>query len=149
MTNVKTIKAKDAKKNNIGLIAGIITAVVVVIVAVVCILLNAKPGIVGKYELSASISDGKESTELVSFMKALGGTQTIEFKKDKTGELKSEAGEASSTQTFTYDDKQVKMKVNSEDGEESQEVVWDLEYKEDTVTIIKDGDGMKFTRIKE
>ena len=136
---------KSTKKNNIGLIAGIAAAVVVVIIAIVLVVLNSAPKIVGKYELTASISDGQESTEMVAFMKALGGTQTIEFKKDKTGEIKSQAGESSSTQTFTYTDKELKMKVEGSD----EEVVYSLEYKDDAVTIISDGDGMKFTRIKE
>lgn len=139
-----TANAKETKKNNKGLIAGIVAAVVVVIVAIVCIVLNAKPGIVGKYEMSATITDGVESTEMIAFMKALGGTQTIEFKKDGTGEIVSGAGESSNTQTFTYTAKEVKVK--SEAGEE---ITYKLEYKNDAVILTIENESIKYTRIKE
>lgn len=144
-------KSTSTKKPNIGLIAGIVAAIVVIVVAIVVVVLNATPKIIGKYELSATIDkDGKESTEMVSFMKALGGTQTIEFKKDKTGSIDSKAGESTSSIKFTYDDKELKAK-NEDSGEEA---VYSYEYKDDVVTITLKAEGeenekMKFTRVKE
>lgn len=143
--------AKSTSNKNVGLIAGICAAVVIVIVAVVFFVLNMAPKIVGKYELSATIdSEGKESTEMVSFMKALGGSQTIEFKKDKTGAIVSKAGESETKIDFTYNDKELKAKTEGSD----EEVTYNYEYKDDavTITLIVDGEAdekMKYTRIKE
>lgn len=131
---------KAATSSKKGLIAGIIAAVAVVIAIIVCVLVFSKPSIVGKYNLTAFIEDGKESTEMIDFLKAFGGSYTIEFKKDKTGVLEMKAGDESKTIDFKYDDKKIKM----EDDGETEET--DYEYKDNTVTITVEGQGMKFTR---
>ena len=46
--------------NKKGLITGIIAAVAVIVAIIVCVLVFSKPSVVGKYNLSAFIEDGKE-----------------------------------------------------------------------------------------
>lgn len=126
--------------NKKGLITGIIAAVAVIVAIIVCVLVFSKPSVVGKYNLSAFIEDGKESTEMIDLLKAFGGSYSIEFKKDKTGVLEMKAGDESKTIEFKYDDKKIKME---EDGEVEET---DYEYKDGTVKVTVDGKGMKFTR---
>lgn len=128
------------KNNKTGLIAGIIAAVAVVIV-IICVVLLGSPKVVGKYELSAVIDDGKESTAMVDMIKQMGGEYTAEFKKDKTGVLKMKMGEDDNTIEFEWNDKELKSK-NTEDKETIP-----YEYKDNTVTITLNGEGMKFKRI--
>jgi len=134
---------EPAKKSKTGLICGVIAAIIVAIIAIIIIVLNATPKVVGKYKLSAFINDGKESTEMVSFVEALGGKYTIEFKKDKTGTLEMTAGEESEVIEFKYDDK----KLTAEKDGEKKEMPY--EYKDDTVTVTFEGEGMKFSREKD
>ena len=100
---------KTATTSKKGLIAGIIAAVAVVIAIVVCVIVFSKPGVVGKYNLTAFIENGEESTEMVDLLKAFGGSYTIEFKKDKTGVLEMKAGDESKSIDFKYDDKKITM----------------------------------------
>lgn len=133
-----------APTNKKGLIAGIIAAVAVVVVIIVCILMSG-PKVVGKYTLSAMIENGEEKTELVDLIKQYGGTYTIEFKKDKTGVLEMKMGDEGQTIEFKYDDKELKP-VKVEEGENDQAIPYT--YKDNTVTITMDDEGMKFTREK-
>lgn len=130
-------KTATSKK---GLIAGIAAAVAAVVIIIVCVLVFNKPGIVGKYNLTAFIENGEEKTEMVDFLKAFGGSYTIEFKSDKTGVLEMKAGDESQTITFKYDDKKIKME---QDGE-TQETEYTV--KDKTVTLTYEGQGMKFER---
>ncbi len=131
---------KTATTSKKGLIAGIIAAVAVVIAIVVCVIVFSKPGVVGKYNLTAFIENGEESTEMVDLLKAFGGSYTIEFKKDKTGVLEMKAGDESKSIDFKYDNKKITME---EDGEKEET---NYEYKDNTVTLTVEGQGMKFTR---
>lgn len=133
--------AETEQKPKKGLIAGIIGAIAVIIIIVICVIAFGKPSIVGKYNLTAFIQDGKETTEMLDFMKALGGSYTIEFKKDKTGVLEMKAGDESQSFNFKYDDKKVDF------DEESEMEDAEYEFKDNTVTIKSDdGEGMKFVR---
>lgn len=130
--------------NKKGLIAGIIGAVAVILIIVICVLTFNKPGIVGKYSLTAFIDeDGKESTEMIDFLKAFGGSYSIEFKKDKTGVLEMKAGDESQTIEFTYTDKKLTIE---KDGVKEES---DYTYKDNTVTVSIENQGMKFTREEE
>lgn len=129
-----------SKKSKKGLIAGLICAAVFIVAIVVYLLVFAKPAVVGKYNISAFIKDGEESTEMVDFLKALGGKYTIEFKKDKTGVLEMSAGDTTETVDFKWNDKKI---IVEEDGETDET---DYEYKDNTVTVSIEGQGMKFTR---
>ena len=130
------------KKANKGLIGAIIAAVVVVIIAIVAVCLNSSSKIVGKYNLTAFIQDGKEETSMVELLKAFGGSYTIEFKKDKTGVIEMKAQDSSESIEFKWEGKKIKME---EDGET---IETDFEYKNDTVTVTIEGQGMKFEREK-
>lgn len=149
----------EKKKTNKGLIIGIIAAVVVAIAAIVTVVVInvTKPNIVGRYVLSATIdSEGKESTTTVDFMKAFGASETIEFKNDKTGvlEIKMDASylsaftsdetdsnvSATTTTTFTYDDKTLKGSNDSGEFEAS------YEFKDGAVILEMSGEKMKFTK---
>ena len=131
-----------APKNNKGLIAGIIAAVAVVIVIICCILMSG-PKVVGKYTIKAFIEGGEEKTEMVGLIKKYGGEYTIEFKKDKTGELVMKMGEEGETIKFKYDDKELKP-LEVEEGVSDEAIPYT--YKDNTVTITMEDEGMKFVR---
>lgn len=141
MAEEKTATTTEQKSKK-GLIAGIVAAVAAVIIIVVCVFVFAKPSVVGKYTLSAFISNGKESTEMVDFVKALGGEYTVEFKKDKTGTLKMGMGDESEEINFTYTDKEIKA---TDEGEEKT-MKYEFNSKDKTVTLTVDDESMKFTR---
>ena len=128
------------QKPKTGLIAGIIAAVVVVIVIVCVFAFGGGSKVAGKYNITAFIEDGKESTEMIDLLKAFGGSYTIEFKNDKTGVLEMKAGDENQTMNFKWDDK--KIYVDNEGKTEES----DYEYKDDTVTVTIEGKGMKFKR---
>ena len=93
-----TLKRFLSNKNTVTLLA-----------IVVCVIVFSKPGVVGKYNLTAFIENGEESTEMVDLLKAFGGSYTIEFKKDKTGLLKMGMGDEKQELEFKYDDKEIKL----------------------------------------
>ena len=133
-------KTATPTKSNKGLIAGICAAVAAVIIIVVCVLVFNKPSIVGKYNLTAFIENGEETTEMVDLLKAFGGTYTIEFKNDKTGVLEMKAGDESQSVNFKYTDKKITLE---QDGEKEET---DYTFKDKTVTVTVNGQGMKFER---
>ena len=144
----------EEKKTNKGLIAAICAVVVAAIVAVIVVVvinLNNN-GIVGKYNLVATIdSEGNEvdATTAGSMME-----YTIELKGDKTGTMMikvdmsaySDLVEDPSTLKseknldLTYDDKTITVK---NDG---QEAVSNYEYKDGTLTLELNGQKMKFKK---
>ena len=130
------------KKNNkglIGIIAGIVAAVVAIAVIVV-IAINSTPKVIGKYNIVSYIENGEESTEMIDILKAFGGDYTIEFKSDKTGTMEVKGGDNSQTVNFKWDDKKIKIE---QDGKTEES---DYTYKDDTVTLTFEGQGMKFKR---
>ncbi len=133
--------AEDTKPNKKGLIAGIIAAAAVIIV-IACIFCFGKNNVVGKYDLSAYIQNGEESTQAVELLKALGGSYTVEFKNDKTGVIEFKAGEDNKYIEFKWDN----GKITIENDDEKEESEYKLDG--DSVTITLDGAGMKFTRTK-
>lgn len=157
----------DGKKTNKGLIAGICAAVVAVITAVVvAIVINvAKPSIVGKYALTATIDpEGNESTTTVDLMKAFGTSYTIEFKDDKTGVLEvivdtsyfdalvDDDDEEEEDDGYDYEDNTSTTTVFTYDGKKitgsnsSGEVEAEYEFKDGAVILNMDGEKMKFTK---
>lgn len=147
MAEQKVTADEEKKTKKVGLIAGIVAAVVVILVAIVVVALNATPKIIGKYEIASVTQNGQESSGFVNFIKSFGYTYTVEFKKDKTGELIMSAGASSSTQTFTYTNKEIIVK-NEETGEEIKKT-YTYNPKDDSVTIESDDYVEKYTRIKE
>lgn len=134
--------ATPEQKSKKGLIASIIAAVAVVVVVIVCVLCFGTPKVVGKYNLSAFIENGEESTSMVDLLKAFGGSYTVEFKKDKTGVLEMKAGDESQTIEFKWNDKELTAKNDETNEDESIP----YEYKDDVVTLTWEGQGMKFKR---
>ena len=130
---------KKSNKGLIGLIAGIAAAVVAVVVIVI-IALNSTPKVVGKYNIVSFIENGEESTTMIDFLKAFGGDYVIEFKKDKTGTMEVKGADNSQTVNFKWDDKKIKIE---QDGKTEES---DYTYKDDTVTLTFEGQGMKFKR---
>jgi ribosomal protein L12E/L44/L45/RPP1/RPP2 len=178
----------------IGLLLGVIAIVTIVIVVFAVIIPNASKGgdekkdngnskeekkeekkdedvdpIVGIYDVYSTISDGEESKEAVTMMKAFGVSITIEFKKDGTGEMITKAdpsafnintGEEDEDEdeeeeeepveaqeevvTFTYGDGKIDMK-NEESGE-TQSGTYELSEDKKYVTVTVDGEGVKFKR---
>ena len=132
----------STKKSNKGLIAGIIAAVVVAAIVIVVVVLNMTPKVVGKFNLQSFIENGEEQTQMVDLLKVFGGSYTIEFKKDKTGVLEMKAGDEGQTIEFKWNDKELTAK-NTETNEDE---TIPYEYKDDTVVITYDNQGMKFKR---
>ena len=142
------------KKNNKGLIAAIcavVVAAIVAVVAVVVINLNNN-GIVGKYNLVATIdSEGNEidATAAGSMME-----YTLDLKGDKTGTMSIKVDmsayadyvedpsnlKTEKTLDLTYGDKTITIKS---DG---QEIESNYEYKDGTLTLELSGQKMKFKK---
>lgn len=157
----------EKKKMNKGLLIGICAgaaAVIAVIVTVVLVIVT-RPTVIGRYNFTSTIDqDGNESELAANFFKAFGANYTIEFRSDKTGEIRLEMGSSflsanssdeidenvSNTKvtTFTYDDK--KINASGENGEFES----DYEFKttdsgDETVVLTIDGEKVKFTKEKQ
>jgi hypothetical protein len=122
----------EEKKNNTGLIAGIVggvVAVVAIVVVVIVIIANSGPSIVGKWGIS-SMKDGDREVSLDA-IKSAGMDNTMEFKDDGTCTLTSAEG----TQNCTYD--KSKKTINN-DGETGTYEFKDgkLHIKTDDLTMI-------------
>ncbi len=160
----------EEKKMNKGLVAGIVAAVVAVIVAVtVVVVMNVtKTNIVGSYKLSAIIdSEGNESQDSLSMLKAFGMDYMIEFKDGGTGVLTvkvdsealgsfmsaftSDDSAESATSAipeetkidFTYDGKKIKLST-AVTGSTITEM--DYEVKDGAAIVSMDSQKMKFTK---
>lgn len=157
-------KKMKAKKWLIPAICGLLIGVIITIIVVVVVNVT-KPGIVGKYTLSATINEnGEETTATADLMKLLGLNYTIEFRNDGTGVLETEMepkksegennenSEASETDDAgTHDDDMTtdftysngKIKAENDTGVFEA----DYEFKDDAVILNIGGEIMKFTRI--
>ena len=133
-----------------GLYIGICAAIIAV-VALVCALVFSSPKIVGKYELEAFVQNGEEQTEMADLLKTFGGGYTIEFKSDKTGVLIMKGGDLDETMNFKWNGNKITFDniddKDDEDDELSLPEETDFTYKDDTITIAFDGEGMKFKRL--
>ncbi len=131
-----------------GIIAGII-AITIAIFVFVCVTVFNSPKVVGNYELSAFIQNGDETTEMVDLLKSFGGGYTIEFKNDKTGELFMKAGDRSENWKFTWNGNNIKFEESDEEAEDEDAIPTEstFEYKDNTITLTFDGQGMKFSRV--
>ena len=136
-------KSAKEQKSNKGLIACIVGAVVLVIAIILCVILgNSTPKVVGKYKLYAYISNGEESTTMVSLMEGFGVSVTTEFNKDKTGTLNISGSDENEVIKFKYDDKKIYFEDSEETGAEDSEYT----YKDDYVTFKFGDEEMKFKR---
>ena len=134
-----------------GIIAGIIVAFIAII-AFVCVTVFNSPKVVGKYELAAFIQNGEEKTEMVDLLKSFGGGYTIEFKNDKTGELLMRAGDKSEAWKFTWNGNNMKFEKDTDDEDDDEDMIpveTTFEYKNNTITMTFEDQGMKFSRIAE
>ena len=133
-----------------GLIIGIF-AIIIAVVALVCALVFSSPKIVGKYELEAFVQNGEEQTEMANLLKTFGGGYTIELKSDKTGVLIMKGGDLDETMNFKWNGNKITFDDINDDDEDKKEPALpeetDFTYKDDTITITFDGEGMKFKRL--
>ena len=133
-----------------GLYIGICAAIIAV-VALVCALVFSSPKIVGKYELEAFVQNGEEKTEMANLLKTFGGGYTIEFKNDKTGVLIMKGGDLDETMSFKWNGNKITFDSiddkDDEDTEPSLPEETEFTYKDDTITLTFDDEGMKFRRL--
>ncbi len=117
---------------NKKLVIGIAIAAVVII-AVLAIVLTKGSSIVGKYNLESMTMGGE--TIKAAQLKELGGTATIEFKKDGTGVMNLFGDKTK----FKYDKKYIIV-----DKEKSK-----YTYKDGKITMSEDGTKIVFTKAKK
>lgn len=146
--------ADEKKKISGGVIAAICAVVVAIIVAVVVVVINVNKGsgVVGKYNLSATVDasgnevDASAASSMMSY--------TLELKDDKTGQMVIKVDmsqysdyvedpstlKSETTSDITYDDKKMKITTNG------VEVEADYEYKDGVLTVEYQGQKMKFKK---
>ncbi len=125
--------------------------------------------VVGTYEIYSVIgADGKEDTQSIAFIKAMGGTYTVEFRSNGTGEIAidmsnsplanmgdedgddedgvSSAGSAKESAEFTWKEDGT-LSAKDEEDDTIKNGTWSLSDDKNYVSISMDGETMKFKRM--
>ena len=165
----ETAKPKDAtkteekgssseKKCNKGLIIGAIIGAIAIVIAIILIIVFVviKPfskNMVGKYELTGLITDGKDQSSSLDLMKAFGITMEVEVTDDKNGKLIVYGQDVN----FTYDNDKLHFDIKEDlsNEESGLEITNDFKkdadytYKDEKITIKTNGSEMVFSKKKE